>query len=90
MKRKMYVLTEVLCFAALAGFIVVLCLSRAGGTQKELSEVAAPVVAAMDEAQMTKKSNADAAKAFQLDLTKTEDVIYYSNDNKAVLLLIVW
>ncbi len=81
MKRKTYFCIEVLCFAGLAAFIVMLCLTRAGGTQKELSEVAEPVVAAMEEGQMTKKSNADAAKAFQLDLTKTEDLIYYSNDS---------
>ena len=80
-KLKKYAVSEALCFAALAAFIIILCLSRAGGTQKELSEVAAPVVAAMDDGEMTKKSNADAAKAFQLDLTKTEDIVYYSNDN---------
>ena len=81
MKQKKYVFIEVLCIAGLAAFITMLCLSRAGGTQKELSEVAAPVVEAMQEGEMNKKSNADAAKTFQLDLTKTEDVVYYSNDN---------
>ena len=52
-----------------------------GGTRKSIEEVSAPVCLAMTEGQMNKKTNADAIKAFGIDLDKTEGVVYYANDS---------
>lgn len=79
-KRK-YVIPELLCVAALAVFIVLLCTSRSGGTQKSMEEVAAPVAALAQSSQMSEKTNADFVKAFGFDLDKTVGAAYYANDN---------
>ena len=52
-----------------------------GGTRKSIEEVSAPVCLAMTEGQMNKKTNADAIKAFGIDLDKIEGVVYYANDS---------
>lgn len=70
---------EVLCVAALIAFIVFLCLSRSGGTDKPLDEVAAPVLAQLKDGQMTERTNADAAKTFSIDLSKAESVVFYED-----------
>ena len=44
MSRKLYPLLEVLCVAALIAFITFLVLSRSGGTDKPVGDVAAPAV----------------------------------------------
>lgn len=81
MSRKLYPLLEVLCVAALIVFITFLVLSRSGGTEKPVGDVASPVLAALEEGQMTEQSNADAAKAFGFDLSKAEGLVYYENED---------
>ena len=70
---------EILCVAALIAFITFLVLSRSGGTDKPLDEVAAPVLAQLNEGQMTEMTNADAAKTFNIDLSKAEGVVFYED-----------
>lgn len=79
MKKVLYPLLQVLCVAALIAFIVFLCLSRSGGTEKPVGELAAPVLAQLEEGQMEQKTNADAAKAFGFDLSNAEGLVYYEN-----------
>ena len=79
MSRKLYPVLEVLCVAALIAFITFLVLSRSGGTDKPVGDVAAPAVKLLEEGQMDKKTNADAAKAFGFDLSKTDGLVYYEN-----------
>lgn len=81
MSRKLYPLLEVLCVAALIAFITFLILSRSGGTEKPVGDVASPVLATLEEGQMTEQSNADAAKAFGFDLSKAEGLVYYENED---------
>ncbi len=81
MTRKKYVFLELLCVAALAAFIVLLCTYRSGGTQKEIGEVAAPVAKLAQEAEMSEKTNADIAKTFGIDAQLAEGMVYYANDN---------
>lgn len=70
---------EVLCVAALVAFIVFLCLSRSGGTDKPVGDLAAPVLAQMKDGQMTEMTSADAAKTFGIDLSKAEGVVFYED-----------
>lgn len=72
---------EIICFAALLVFIITLCATRSGGTKKSVEEVAAPICKVMTENQMSKKTNADAYKAFGFNLSKTDGLAYYANDN---------
>ena len=81
MSRKLYPLLEVLCVVALIAFITFLILSRSGGTEKPVGDVASPVLATLEEGQMTEQSNADAAKAFGFDLSKAEGLVYYENED---------
>ena len=81
MSRKLYPALEVLCVAALIAFITFLVLSRSGGTDKPVGDVAAPAVKLLEEGQMDKKTNADAAKAFGFDLSKAEGLVYYENED---------
>ena len=81
MSRKLYPLLEVLCVAALIAFITFLVLSRSGGTDKPVGDVASPVLATLEKGQMTEQSNADAAKAFGFDLSKAEGLVYYENED---------
>ena len=81
MSRKLYPLLEVLCVAALIAFITFRVLSRSGGTEKPVGDVASPVLATLDKGQMTEQSNADAAKAFGFDLSKAEGLVYYENED---------
>ena len=81
MSRKLYPALEVLCVAALIAFITFLVLSRSGGTEKPVGDVASPVLATLEEGQMTEQSNADAAKAFGFDLSKTDGLVYYENSD---------
>ena len=52
MSRKLYPALEVLCVAALIAFITFLVLSRSGGTDKPVGDVAAPAVKLLEEGQM--------------------------------------
>ena len=81
MSRKLYPLLEVLCVAALIAFITFLVLSRSGGTEKPVGDVASPVLATLGKGQMTEQSNADAAKAFGFDLSKADGLVYYENED---------
>ena len=81
MKYKNYLIPEILCVVCLIGFIVWICILSSGGTQKSVDEVTAPVVTVMTQNQMTKKTNADAIKAFGFDVSKIEGLAYYSNDS---------
>lgn len=72
---------EILCVAALIAFITFLVLSRSGGTEKPVGDVASPVLATLEKGQMTEQSNADAAKAFGFDLSKAEGLVYYENED---------
>ena len=81
MSRKLYPALEVLCVAALIAFITFLVLSRSGGTEKPVGDVASPVLATLEKGQMTEQSNADAAKAFGFDLSKVEGLVYYENED---------
>ena len=81
MKYKNYLIPEILCVVFLLGFIVWMCILSSGGTQKNIDEVSAPVVSVLTQDQMTKKTNADASKAFGFDISKTEGIAYYSNDS---------
>ncbi len=81
MKYKNYLIYEVLCVIALFFFIVWICATHSGGTEKSVDEVAAPVINVMTQDQMARKSNADASKAFGIDIDKTEGIVYYANDN---------
>lgn len=81
MTKKLYPLWELLCVAALVAFIVFLLLSRSGGTEKPVDEVAAPVLSQLADGQMSEQSNADAAKAFGFDLSETDGLVYYANED---------
>lgn len=81
MTNKKYLFYEIFCVAALIAFITVLCMMRSGGTEKDVEQVAAPVCKVMEQDQMVRKTNADAYKAFGFDLSKTEGIAYYANDN---------
>lgn len=81
MKRKNYLIPELLLVAALLVFIVWICIVNSGGTRKSIEEVSAPVCLALTQDQMIRKTNADAIKAFGIDLDKTEGVVYYANDS---------
>ncbi|MBE6816543.1 MAG: DUF4358 domain-containing protein [Ruminococcaceae bacterium] len=78
---KTYRIIECLCLVALAAFIAVVCIAHTGGTDKDIEALAASVSEAMDENQMTRKTNADAYKAFHFDFAKTDGVAYFANDN---------
>jgi len=80
-KYKNYMIYEVLCVVLLFCFIVWVCATHSGGTQKSADEVAAPVISSLRQDQMSKKTNADAGKAFGIDLDKTDGIVYYANDN---------
>ena len=81
MKYKNYRILEALCVVALIAFIIWVCATHKGGTQKSVDEVAAPVCVAIAQDQMAKKTNLDASKAFGFDIDKTEGIVYYANDN---------
>ena len=81
MKYKNYLIYEVLCVIFLFVFIIWICATHSGGTQKSIEEVSAPVLSALGQDQMVKKTNADAGKAFDFDIEKTEGIVYYANDN---------
>lgn len=76
MKQYLFPAVEVLCVAALLVFIVFLCLSRSGGTEKPVDDLAAPVLAQLKDGQMEKKTNADAAKTFGFDLSKADGLVF--------------
>lgn len=77
----MYRTLEVLCVVALFGFIAALLLSRSGGTEKPVEDVAAPVIKTMTEGQMTQQTKAAAADAFSIDPDAVEGLVYYANDD---------
>ena len=77
----MYKLTEIALVAVLLAFIVAICGFYSGGTKKNIDALAAPVEAAAGELSVTKRTNADAIKAFGFDLSKTEGIAYYADDN---------
>lgn len=79
--KSKYFITEVLCVAALIVFIVVMLISRAGGTTKSIDELTKPVVKIQTVTEMSKKSTAASIKAFDLDSTKIDSIAYYKNDN---------
>ena len=79
--KNLYRILEIICVVLLLGFIVFLFLSSAGGTQKRVKEIAAPVTQAADISKMSKKTAADAAKVFGFDTEKEEGILYYANDN---------
>lgn len=81
MKHKYYLVFELLCVAALIAFMVGMILSRSGGTDKPLEEVAKPVLSRLSEGQMTARSKGDASATFGFDLAKAEDVVYWSNED---------
>lgn len=81
MKHKNYLIYEVLCVIALFVFIIWICATHSGGTDKSVDEVAAPVLNVLTQDQMARKTNADAAKAFGIDIDKTDGIVYYANDN---------
>ena len=81
MKHKFYLAVELLCTAALIGFIVAMCLSRSGGTDKPLEEVAKPVLSQLKEGQMTARTNGDAAATFGFDLSQADEIVYWSNED---------
>ena len=81
MSKLRYRIPEVLCVTALIAFIVLLIFSRSGGSEKPVDEIAAPVIKAMDEGQMTRQPKADAAGAFSIDLSQAEGLVYYANDD---------
>lgn len=81
MKHKYYVVIEVLCVLALLAFMAGMILSRSGGTDKPLDEVAKPVLSQLKEGQMTARSNGEAEENFGFDLSKAESVVYWSNED---------
>ncbi|MBR1761986.1 MAG: DUF4358 domain-containing protein [Eubacterium sp.] len=81
MTKKKYLIAEIICIIALLVFIIALCASRSGGTKKSIEQISSPVYSAMQKGQMTKKTNADAYKEFGFDISKTEGIAYYANDN---------
>lgn len=81
MIKKRYTVAEIICVILLLGFIVFLFIWHSGETKKTADELAAPVLEITDASEMTKKSEEDAAEAFGFDLSKTEGVVYYRNDN---------
>ena len=80
-KGKRYRLAELLCAAAMIGFIVLWSLSLAGGTDKSAAELAAAVTEGMDEAVMTRKTARKAAETFHLPPDLAEDLAFYANDS---------
>ncbi|MBQ9531301.1 MAG: DUF4358 domain-containing protein [Eubacterium sp.] len=81
LKKNKYLYLEILCVIVLLIFIIVLCISRSGGTKKSIEEISSPVIKVLQDNQMSKKTNADAIKAFGFDLSKTDGIVYYENEN---------
>ncbi len=81
MIKKRYTAAEIICVILLLGFIVFLFIWHSGETKKTAEELASPVLEITDASEMTRKSEEDAAEAFGFDLSKTEGVVYYRNDN---------
>ena len=79
--NKKYLIPEVLCVLALIAFIVILCTARSGGTQKDVKEVAVPIVEAVEEVELTEQSNAEIVKTFGFDTATTAGAAYYASDN---------
>ena len=81
MRRLIYLAGELLCVAALAGFIVLLALNAPGGTQKTVSEIASPVEALLADSGMEKKSAQEAAKEIGFDSSAAEGIFFCENDD---------
>ena len=81
LKKNKYLYLEIACVAALIVFVIVLCATKSGGTEKSIEEISAPVIKVLQKDRMTKKSNADAIKEFGIDVSKAEGITYYANDN---------
>lgn len=81
MRMRNYIICEILCVLALTGFIWFLCTTRAGGTQKSIDEVSSPVETCLAQDQMIKKTHADAYQAFGIDVSDTEGLSYFANEN---------
>ena len=81
MSKFFYKTAELGLIAALVAFIVFITGFYSGGTKKNIDELSAPVEAAMGELAVTKKTNADALKAFGFDLSRTDGIAYYAADN---------
>ena len=81
LKKNKYLIFEILSVLALVSFVVLFILSHSGGTQKEISAVAAPVVQEVGEGAVTEQSAAEAVKTFRLDKSVTDGIAYYKNEN---------
>jgi hypothetical protein len=68
-------------FPFLTSFIVFLFIINSGGTDKNVSELAGPVLEIMDLTDVTEKSPAEAAKVFGYDRSNEDGAVYYSSDN---------
>ena len=80
-KDNKYLYSEIACVVVLLVFVIILCATRSGGTEKSIEQISSPVIKVLQKDQMTKKTNADAIKAFGFDLSKTEGIVYYENGN---------
>ncbi len=74
-------IAEIICVIALFVFIIILIASRSGGTDKDVRDVASPIIKAMQKDEMSEKTNADAIKAFGFDIEKADGIVYYANEN---------
>ena len=81
MIKNKYRIIEIVLVVLLIAFIVLLFISRSGGTKKRIKEISTPVIKAMDVSEMTRKTAADATKTFGFDTEKEEGILYYNNDN---------
>ncbi len=80
-KKNRYLYAEILSVAVLIIFIIVLCAARSGGTDKSIEEISSPVISTLQKGEMSKKTNADAIREFGIDISKTDGIVYYENEN---------
>ncbi len=81
MLKIKYQLYELICVAALAVFVVLLLIFSSGGTKKSVGELTAPVAKLAEATPLVERTAPEAAAAFGFDLTLTEGVLYYENED---------
>ncbi|MBQ6019055.1 MAG: DUF4358 domain-containing protein [Clostridia bacterium] len=81
MLKNQYRLYEWICVAALAVFVVLMLVFSSGGTGKSVRELTAPVTKLSEATPLVERTAPEAAAAFGFDLTLTEGVLYYENED---------
>ena len=81
MKTTAYRIAELLCAAALIGFILFAAAAHTGGTQKTAKELEASFADALTAGGMARQTRRAAEDRFGLPPEKTAGVVYYANES---------